>query len=336
MNEFKKSVQPTPGDVHVNRPLSNISVAFMQDDDAWVADKVFPNIPVAKQSDLYYTIDRSFWNRSEMERRAPGTESKGIGWETSTDPYFAHVYALHHDIEDERRANADSVFQLDEEATSLLSTQAMLKRETVWADAYFGTSIWTTDITGVSGVPTSGEVKQWNDAASTPIEDIRAQRTAQKLLTGMRPNTLVIGSEVLDALFDHPDIIDRLKYGQTASRGGPADANLSDLVALFKIPRIFVMDAIENTAAEGVPEVNAFIGGKAALLCFVPDRPGLRTPSAGYTFSWTGFLGAGNQGQRIRKFRAELLNSDRIEIEMAFDQRVISADLGTFFDTVVA
>lgn len=334
MLEFKKSSQPTPGDLHVNRPLSNISVGFMQDADGWVADKVFPNIPVAKQSDLYYTIDRSFWNRSEMKKRAPGTESPGIGWEVSTDPYFAHVYALHHDIEDERRANADSVFSLDEEATSLLSTQALLLRETVWATAFFGASIWSHDIDGVAGAPGSDEVKQWSDAASTPIEDIRAERTAQKLLSGMRPNTLVLGSEVVDQLFDHPDIIDRLKYGQTP--GQAAQVDLSDLAALFKIPRIFVMDAIENTAAEGVAEVNAFIGGKGALLCHVPPAPGLRVASAGYTFSWTGFTGAGNQGQRIKKFRQEAIASDRIEIEMAFDQKVVAADLGTFYATVVA
>ena len=334
MPQFTKSVQPTPGDVHVNRPLSNISVGFMQAAEGFVADKVFPNIPVAKQSDLYYTIDRSFWNRIEMAKRAPGTESQGVGWETSTDPYFAHVYALHHDIEDERRANADSVFQLDEEATTLLSMQAMTKREKVWATAFFAASIWTHDITGVSGVPGANQVKQWNDVASTPIEDLRAERTAQQVLTGLRPNTLVLGAEVLDALYDHPDILDRLKYGQTP--GSPADVTLSDLSALFKIPRIFVMDAIENTAAEGISEVNAFIGGKGALLCYVPPAPGLRTASAGYTFSWTGFLGAGSMGQRIRKFRQERINSDRIEIEMAFDQKVIPADLGTFYATVVA
>ncbi len=334
MYEFKKNLQPTPGDVHVNRPLTNISVAFMQDAAGFVADRVFPNIPVAKQSDLYYIMDRTFWNRSEMEKRAPGTESKGIGWEVSTDPYFAHVYALHHDIEDERRANADSVFSLDEEATDLLSSQAMLKRETLFASTYFQTGIWTTELQGVPGVPAGGQFRQWDDDASTPIEDIRAARTTAKLVTGMRPNTMVMGVQVWDALMDHPDIMDRLKYGQTP--GSPADVDLSDLVALFKIPRIFVMDAIENAAAEGAAEANAFIGGKHALLVWVPPRPGLRVASAGYTFSWNGFLAAGNMGQRIRKFRREALNSDRIEIEMAFDQKLISADLGFFFNDAVA
>lgn len=334
MTQFTKNLQPTPGDVHVNAPLTNVSVAFTQDAEGFVADKVFPTVPVAKQSDLYWEIDRAFFNRSEMRKRAPGTESAGIGMEQTTNPYFCHVYALHHDIEDERRANADTPFGQDRTATELLMLQGLLHREKEWAAKYFALSIWTTDVTGVSGAPGANQVKQWNDAASTPIEDIRAARTAVKLLTGMRPNTLVLGAEVVDSLYDHPDVIDRVKYGQMP--GSPADINLSDLALLFKVPRIFVMDAIENTAKEGAAESNAFIGGKSALLCYVAASAGLETPTAGYTFSWTGFVGAANMGQRITKIRAPLIKSDRIEIEMAFDQKLISADLGYFFETIVA
>ena len=44
-------ILPSRGDVHVNRPLTNISIAFLQTQEAFVADRVFPNIPVTKQSD---------------------------------------------------------------------------------------------------------------------------------------------------------------------------------------------------------------------------------------------------------------------------------------------
>ncbi len=47
---------PTQTDVHVNQPLTNISVAFMQSDAGFVARKVFPVVPVAKQSDRYYVV----------------------------------------------------------------------------------------------------------------------------------------------------------------------------------------------------------------------------------------------------------------------------------------
>jgi hypothetical protein len=59
-------------------------------------------------------------------------------------------------------------------------------------------------------------------------------------------------------------------------------------------------------------------------------------PSASYTFAWTGYLGATADGRRIKKFRLEHLASDRIEGEMAYDFKVIAADLGSFFASAVA
>ena len=47
--------QPTLNDVHVDAILTNISVAYMQDRDNFIADKVFPVIPVDKKSDKFFT-----------------------------------------------------------------------------------------------------------------------------------------------------------------------------------------------------------------------------------------------------------------------------------------
>ena len=49
---------PTPGDVHVNTPLTQISIAYLQQQDQFVAAQVCPVIPVAKQSDRYYVYNR--------------------------------------------------------------------------------------------------------------------------------------------------------------------------------------------------------------------------------------------------------------------------------------
>ena len=54
---------PTISSVHTNRPLTNISIAWRQAATDFVADRVFPIIPVQKQSDLYYVYDRSYWYR---------------------------------------------------------------------------------------------------------------------------------------------------------------------------------------------------------------------------------------------------------------------------------
>jgi hypothetical protein len=42
-------------------------------------------------------------------------------------------------------------------------------------------------------------------------------------------------------------------------------AGVMALMKLFELERIFVMNAIENTAAEGATASHAFIGGKAWL-----------------------------------------------------------------------
>jgi hypothetical protein len=145
---------------------------------------------------------------------------------------------------------------------------------------------------------------------------------------------LVLGKAVYDALIDHPDIVDRIKYGQTP--GHPAMANLEALMKLLEVERILVMKAIENTAKEGATNSHSFIGGKHALLCYSAPRPGIMTPTAGYTFSWTSFVGAGQEGNRIKRFRLEQIESDRVEIQMAFDSKLVAADLGYLFLSVVS
>ena len=71
--------EPTLGSVHVNRPLTNISQAYIQDSADFVADKIFPVVPVQKQSDRYFVYTKGDWFRDEAQIRAPATESAGGG-----------------------------------------------------------------------------------------------------------------------------------------------------------------------------------------------------------------------------------------------------------------
>ncbi len=327
---------PTAGDVHVNKPLTNVSIAFIQNASNFIATDVFPNIPTTAKSDVFFTYDRGEFNRNEMVERAPGTESAGGGYDITTDNFSARVYAFHKDIDDQIRANSDSPINLEREATIYVTTKALIKREKLWVTNFFNTSIWTTDITGVASSPTGDQVLQWNDAASTPIEDIEAGKTVILQSTGFDANVLVLGYEVWTQLKNHPDIIDRIKFSGGVSPDRPAVVSLGALSQLIGIDKIVIMKSIENTAKEGQTPTHVFIGGKKAFLCHAAPNPGIYTPTAGYTFSWTGFLNAGNQGNRIKKFRMEQLESDRVEISMAFDQKVISADMGYFFTLIVA
>ena len=340
--------QPSRSDVHVNRPLTNISIAYLQDASRFVAGMVFPQVSVGKQSDAYFTYDRGEFNRDEMEERLPGTESAGGTYEIGNDTYYARTRAYHRDVPDQIRANADDPISLDREATDFVTQKGLIKREITWAASYFtagdpGTT-WTFDVDGVASSPTAAasfdplnasnnDKLHWNDASSTPIEDIRQGKRYVLESTGFMPNTLTLGQAVYDALVDHPDVVGRIDRGQTA---GAARANLVTLADLFEVDKVLIMSAVQNTAKQGQAAAHSFIGGKHALLSYAPATPGIMTPSAGYTFNWTGLVGSGNEGMRIKRFRMDHLESDRIEIDMSYDQKKISADLGYFFGAIVA
>lgn len=328
-------MNPTVADSHVNAPLTAISVAFVQEQTRFVADRVFPIVGVMKQSDRYYIYDRGDFNRDEMELRAPGTESAGSGYRLDNTPtYYCAKWSLHRDVPDDLIANSDTVLNPMRDATIYLTQKGLIRREKNFSTKYLD-AVWTSNFSGVSSGQSwgGGTVLQWNDANSTPIEDIRKAGTTVAERTGFAPNVLVIGKPVYDALADHPDVVDRIKYGATP--GSPATVTRQALAALFDVERVEVMAAIENTAHEGLSASHSFIGGKKALLVYSAPNPGLMTPSAGYTFVWTGLMG-GPGGQRIRSFRMENLEATRVELDTAFDQKLIAADLGFYIASVVA
>ena len=336
----KAYTQPSRSDVHVNRPLTNISIAYMQSRTNFVAGRVFPNIPVGKQSDAYFTYDRGEFNRDAMEERAPATESAGGTYKIGNDSYYARIYAYHKDVPDQVRANQDDPINLDREATEFVTMKGLVRREVTWAEAYFKSGVWTFEADGAdtrsSAFDPTGtsanDLARWDDANGSPIEDVRLSKRYVLEDTGFMPNTLTLGRPVFDALVDHPDIVGRLDRGQTT---GPVMATRDSLAALFELETVLVMDAILNTANEGQDTSHSFIGGKHALLSYRPQTPGLLTPSAGYTFSWNGYTGAGDEGIRVSRFRMDHLKSDRVEAEIAYDQKLIAADLGVFFNGIV-
>lgn len=317
--------QPTLSDVHVDRALTDLSVRFSQSEDMFVTDKVFPIVGNANRSDKYFTYDRSYWFRTDAQLRGPGTESAGSGYEIGTDNFSADVYAIHKDVDDQTRANADSPIKLDSDATQFVTQHLLQKREQDWVNTFFTTGVWSTDVTGGT------DFTRWDDyGASDPISDMREAIMTMAKSTALKPTDLVLGPEVWNKLQDHPDYLERIKYTQK----GVVTTDL--LAGLLGINRVHIAWSVKNTAAEGETAAYDFNFGKHALMLYRPGSAGLNTPSAGYTFTWTGLMGSASNGIRIKRFRLEQIASDRIEGEMAYDLKVVAPELGYFFSGAVA
>lgn len=314
--------QPTSTDAHLDQLLTNIGVAYIQSQDHFIASKVFPIVPVDKQSDKYRTWTKNDWFRDEAEQRRAGAESVGSGYTLSDTAYFCDKYAIHKDVDDDTRRNADAVHDLDREATEFVTQRLLLRHEIQWVTDFFAASIWGTDST-----PTN----LWsNYSTSDPLQDVEAGKETILSNTGFMPNTLVLGYQVYRQLRNHPDLVDRIKYTSAQT------LTVEMMARLFDVERVLVARAIKATNKEGATGAYAFTHGKHALLCYTPAAPGLMTPSAGYIFAWRGVSGPMSQTIGVSKFRMEHLKSDRVEAEYAFDNKVIGNDLGYFFSSCVA
>ena len=318
--------QPTRSDIHVNRPLTNMSVATIQDEKDFIADKVFPIVPVQKQSDLFFVYDKGFWTRSNATKRAPGTETAGGGYGVSpSGQYFCHNLGYHQDVTDDDRANADDPLNPDVDATEFVTRQLLLKREQMFFQQYLGTGIWQGFLK--TGTPADFAVNTdgsgyWDSSTSNPILDIGELKRAVKSQTGYNPNKLVVTENVFYALCNNPNVVDRIKYTQR----GVVSEDL--LAALFKVDEVLVAGAVVNSAQENQPNQLNFMARNSFLLVYANPAPALKKPSGGYIFTWTGRYGSGSFGNRIKKFRMEHLDADRIEGEMSVDFGLVSKDLG--------
>lgn len=319
---------PTPGDVHVNAPLTGMSSLIAQDLSKFIADRAALNVPSKNQSNSYFTFDKAYWFRDEMKKRGPGAEAEQTGYGISTDSFHVDVWALKEMISDQLRANQDAPINGDRAAVKHLMLKDRIRREKSFASTFLASGVWTTAKAG------SSDFVQWDDyAGSDPLEDVENWKEDMRLLTGHEPNVMVLDKPVWRKLKNHPSLINRVRG--MGSNNEPAKVTMQAVASLFELDEILVMAAVENTAAEGATMVGAGFGGKKALLFHRPTAPGVETASALYTFTWPQFLGEAS-GIRIKRYREEPKASDTIEIESAFVHKVVAPDLGVYLSAVVA
>lgn len=312
--------QPTPSDLHVSAALTNVSVAYLQDQQDYQAHRIFPIVPVQHQSNQYPIYNKEDFLRDEAKPRAPGTESAGGGWTVTTATYYAQVEAFHKDIDDQLRANADPIYNLDRDATQFVTQKMLTRRERRWISTFFQPGVWATDFT---------PSPLWSAASSTPQKDVETAKLAIQAQTGKKPNKFVLGPQVLSALRTNSEVRDQFKYTSADS------ITTAMLAGFFDVEQIIALNAVYTSSVEGnATQTTAFMAGKHALLLHAPDAASLLQPSAGYLFSWSGYTGMVD-GIRVKRFRMEPIASERIEAEIAYDMKVVSPLLGYFFNGAV-
>lgn len=316
--------EPTGYDLHVNQLLTNMSIGYKN--DMYIADEMFPDVQVVKQSDIIPQYNQSPWFRDTAHLRAPGTASRGGGFTVdNTMTYYCNRYSYRFEIPDEFRSNTDAPYNMDRDGTMFATDKLMLNRELSFATNIFKTGVWTTEKTGGT------DFVQWSDyASSTPLRDFTDYHDSMEALIAREPNMTTMGKQVWSQIKWHPDVIDTIKYTQTAQM------TVGMFAALIEVPRVLIGRGIYTTTAEGTAEGSVTysrIWGKNVLSLYVPASPSLFTPSAGYTIVWNRVQ---NAKQYMKQMRDEEREVDILEANSYYTHKVTSGKSGVFMASAVA
>lgn len=310
-----------------NQYLSNFSVRQARDNTQFRAAASIPSINVQNQSGIYRVFDSEALQKVRVRPVASGTQTAAGEFGYGEGTYHAQIYGLHVDLDPISYHNAaQSGIQLERDSTDYLTTQMLIERELRFYQTFMSAGVWGEDMAGGT------DFVQFDDAASDPITIIQnAALRAQLRSGGFMPNTLFVGRRVFNALLNHPDVIDRLRYTGTAA--SPAIANEQTLAALFGLSNIVVFDTIVGDES-GDPTA---LGDNTMLLVYVNGSAGPNSVTAMARFNWVGPNNYWSLGGSIIRMDHPLLDGTvRLEIKYSDSMQVVAPTLGVFFSDVLS
>lgn len=312
---------PSINDVQAVDPvLTNLLIGYMQADDRFVASRVFPEVSVDKDNGTFYKFTKKYWMSDGMEQRAPGDQYARSGFGVETDTYKTLQWALAKPIADEERANSQVAMDLETAAVKWLAQKNLIRKERAFAADFMVNSVWDNN--------DNNSATDWDDfALGDPVANVKTGRRTISQNTGVLANALVVGHIVDDALTNHPDILDRLKYVQAVTAGNVAAA----MADIFGIGMYLAAMASYNSANEGQTFSGAAIIDDDALLTVVDPSAGIFGATGGKTFVWT----PGGGGGLILQNRLDEVDADLIKQKAQWDQKMVAGDLGYLWIDIV-
>jgi hypothetical protein len=336
---------PSAADLVANIPLPNVSIAAFQERTDFIATEVFPTIPVGPSTGTYYKFDMDAIRRDEVTIRERGTEAEDADYGLSPLTYNCGVdYSLRSHIPkedmDQAREVAGAAVKLEEGAAEMVAEKILIKRERRFGARYWTTDIWGRDVHGaganaVAEGTADGDRVYWSTAGSTPILDTQQENRAIRLRSGRKGNLMVLGAKVAEVLLNHASVLAHPTIMAPARPNGFQMVTLDDLATLFKVQKVIVAEATLNTAKKGQAGSGGYcLNEKSALLVHRAPRPSIRTPGAGFRFTWKGTTG-NDEGLVTYSYWWQPRLAQRVETHVYESFEMAGAEFGTYFDNIV-
>lgn len=316
-----------------NIRLTNMSTAYFQSADDYVATKLFPMVPVQLSSANYFKFSKADLARDAMQRKPQFGKVQPMSFGTTEDTYNCKVDQLIIGIDqisavNYQRIKAAGMADPREAKVRLATEQAKLHLDVMFAESFFKTGIWGADYTGTTSTPSGNQFYKFSDSNSDPIKFFDNLSVEFKKENRRRPNKLALGAETFRALKNNAAIIERIKY--SGSSANPAIVNEKVLAELLGMEEVVVLESTYNKAGFlGEADMDFVCDPKGALLLYTTKTPQIDEATAGYTFTWD-MLGDGSP-MPISQYEGEKgTHSEFIEALCAPDMKIVCADMGVY------
>lgn len=300
---------PFKGQLHVDQLLSNISVKYRSAD--FIAMKIFPEVPVIKDSDKYRIYAPDF--------RIPRTlrANKGLAqehyFEVSTATYILEDHAIKDYVTDDDQDNFD-IADLRADTTEELTDVILRRLEKSVFDLMTSTNWSLNTSLAATGVWTLDTVQ------SNPLPVVDTAMSVVLQNSGYMPNFGVISRAGFVGAKNHQSIVDRIKYTQTAI------VTEQLLGSLFGVSEFYVSNAQLDTSDRGRTSTVGAIFSDACFFGYKPARPSPKQPSAGYLFR--------KNVPMVRRWRDEERIAEGIEVRMKYVAKIVASLSGYLINNI--
>ena len=247
-----------------------------------VFDQLFPIVNVPARAGRIIEFQPEDYTKMDT-RRAPGANREKASSGYGHASYACVQRALDGTVPIETLEEAAAVPGINMQRVEVMATMDKMSLQIEVAAAELATT--AANYANGHHVALAGN-SRWDNDASKPNKAVATAIQAIRQGIGRRPNVLVLGYPVYQALCNHKDILDRIRYTEGLKQDGQPSVNEMTLAAYFKVAKVVVGAAMTG-------EVGDFedAWGKNAVLAFSDVSPlaSMGSPSFGYTYRLRGY-----------------------------------------------
>ena len=299
-------------------PREDLGEAFHEYDssvDGFIADQILPVREVRKKAATLSVVTRENLKRAD-DRHANGATFNRVNLAVEDKEYLCVDRGLEGPLSDEDRENYENDFDAELETVADIRHKIYVEREIRAAELVFNTTTWTgADLyTDNSGSP-------WDNVGTNIIAQVAAAKEKTRRLTGVYPDSMVIGAATLNNVQMNTGIIARFPGASIVTEA----MILANLAALFGLQNLFVGKKTYDSAAEGQDFAAADIWADDYAMVFRRQTNSTRSPGLGRHVVWSN-MAAGKP--TVIQYREEQTESDIFRDRLFEEAKIWDAFFG--------